>query len=106
MVRLVWAQLLASEGKRADALREMDEGLEKHAAANSRVGGEIAEFYATLGDTDKALDWLDRAARGGNEQAEWFQRNPLLVNVQQQPRFKQILESIVYRRSQRQSRTP
>ena len=31
LVRLVWAQLLASEGKRADALREMDEGLQQHA---------------------------------------------------------------------------
>ena len=59
----------------------------------------IAAVYATLGDTGTALDWLDRAVRAaGNEQAEWFQRNPLLANIQQQPRFKQIVESIAYRR--------
>jgi hypothetical protein len=54
-----------------------------------------------LGDADKALDSLDRAARNGNEQPEWFQRDPLLASIREQPRFKQILESIAYRRQQR-----
>ncbi len=101
MVRLVWAQLLASEGQRADALRELDEGVEKYAVANAPSIEAVAGVYATLGDTDKALDWLDRAVRGGNEQAEWFQRNPLFANIRQEPRFNQILESVRYRRQQR-----
>jgi len=102
-LRLIWAQLLASEGKRAEALREMDESLQKYGEVVLPLCEGIAAVYATLGDTGTALDWLDRAVRAGNEQAEWFQRNPLLANVQQQPRFKQIVESIAYRRGQRQT---
>ena len=103
LIRLIWAQLLASEGKRGEALREMDESLHKYAEANLPFCESIAAIHATLDETDKALDWLDRAVRAGNEQAEWFQRNPLLANIQQQPRFKQIVESIAYRRGQRQT---
>ena len=95
--------MLAAEGKRGEALREMDESLHKYAEANLPLCEGIATVYATLGDTDKALDWLDRAVRAGNEQAEWFQRSPLLANIQQQPRFQQIVESIAYRRGQRQT---
>ena len=102
-VRLVSAQLLASEGKRAEVVREMDESLLKYAEADLPLCEAVAAVYATLGDTDKALDWLDRAVRAGNEQAEWFERNPLLANIRQQPRFKQIVESIAYRRGQRQA---
>ena len=61
-------QLLASEGKRAEALREMDGSLEK---LQERRGlayfcEGIAAVYATLSNTNKALDWLDRAVRAGD----------------------------------------
>jgi hypothetical protein len=39
--------------------------------------------------------------RFGDERAEWFQRDPLLENIRDEPRFKQILESIAFRRQQR-----
>ena len=54
-----------------------------------------------LGETSKALDWLDRAVRNGDERAEWFRRDPLLASIRQQPRFQQILDSIAYRQKQR-----
>jgi hypothetical protein len=60
-----------------------------------------AEFYAVLGEKEKALDWLDRATSKGDERLEWFQRDPLLKNVREHPRFKQIIESLAYRREQR-----
>jgi hypothetical protein len=39
--------------------------------------------------------------RFGDERAEWFQRDPLLANIRDEPRFKQILESIAFRRQSR-----
>jgi hypothetical protein len=39
--------------------------------------------------------------RNGDERAEWFQRDPLLENIRHEPRFKQILESIAFRRQSR-----
>ena len=61
----------------------------------------MAEFYAVLGDRAKALDWLDRAVRAGDEWADWFERDPLLVNVRQAPRFRQIVSGIRYRQKRR-----
>jgi Tfp pilus assembly protein PilF len=99
-VRIAWGVLLALEGKREEALQEVDEGLLKFGVAHVMDTLEFAEFYALLGDAPQALDWLDRAVRNGDERVEWFRRNPLLANLREQPRFRQILESIAYRRRQ------
>jgi Tfp pilus assembly protein PilF len=96
-VRLLWALQLAIEGKQADALREMDSEVLKSAELVAWTSN-VAEFYAVLGDRAKSLDWLDRAVRAGDERADWFQRDPLLANIQKEPRFKQIIDGIRYRR--------
>jgi hypothetical protein len=54
-----------------------------------------------MGETDKALDWLDRAVRMGDGRDNWFRRDPLLASLRDHPRFQQILTSVVYRRMQR-----
>ncbi len=99
-VRLLWALQLALEGKRAEALREMDAEVLKYGEFLYHAS-VVAEFYTALGDKTKALDWLERAVRVGDERAEWFQRNPLLAAIREEPRFSQIVESIRYRRTQR-----
>lgn len=100
-VRLMRALVLAREGKRAEALREMDRELEKYAGVHPPMIAQMAAFYALLGEKDKALEWLDRAVRIGDERAEYFQRDPQLASIRVEPRFKQLLESIAYRRRQR-----
>jgi serine/threonine-protein kinase len=102
VVRLAWAVLLAREGKRAEARKEMDEEVLKYGAANPNLTAMVAEFYASLGEKGKAMVWLDRAVRNGDERAEWFHRDPALENIRDEPRFKQILESIAFRRQQRE----
>jgi len=64
------------------------------------LASNVAEFYAVLGDKAKSLEWLDRAVRAGDERAEWFQRDPLLGDVQMEPRFRQIMDGIRNRREQ------
>ncbi len=100
MVRLMWALQLALEGRRQQARLELDQEVLKW--GELPFGALIvAEIYATLGDKVRSLDWLDRAVRAGDERAEWFQRDPLLATIRDEPRFRQILESIRYRRKQR-----
>jgi len=65
------------------------------------MNGQAAAFYALVNEKDKALEWLDRAVRNGDERAEYFQRDPLLASIREEPRFKQLLESIAFRRQQR-----
>lgn len=100
-VRLTRAILLAREGKWRDALREMDGELLKYAGLNPMYTSEAAEFYALLGDKTQALDWLEKAVRNGDERIEWFRRNPLLESIRNEFRFKSLLDSIAFRRQQK-----
>jgi len=99
--RMVRAQLHAVEGKGALALKEMDEEVLKHADLQPFAALDAAEAYAVLGETDRAIEWLDRSMRKGDDRAAWLRIDPLLANVRQHPRFKQILNSMEFRRQQR-----
>jgi Tfp pilus assembly protein PilF len=100
-VRLAWALLLAREGRHRDALREMDPELLKYAEVNPNVTLEAAEFYALLGEKSQALDWLEKAVRNGDERVQWFRRNPLLEPIRDEFRFQSLLDSISFRRQQK-----
>jgi tetratricopeptide (TPR) repeat protein len=101
LVRQAWAILFALEGKRAEALREMDGQVQAYAGVQIFGPLPAAEFYALMGETDKALDWLDRAVRMGDDRDEWFRRDPLLASLRNHPRFQQIVAAVAYRRTQR-----
>jgi Tfp pilus assembly protein PilF len=100
LVRLLWALQLAIEGHRDEALQTMDADVLKYGELVS-AASNVAEFYAVLGDQEGALDWLDRAVRAGDERPEWFERDPLLASVRQQPRFRQIVDGIRHRQERR-----
>ncbi len=100
-LRQYWALLLALERKRTEAFREMDGEVQAYAAAYFRGPLLAAEFYAVMGDTAKALEWLDRAVRIGDDREDWFRRDPLLASIRDLPRFQQMLASVAYRRNQR-----
>jgi len=96
-VRLIRALALALEGKREEARRELDGEVLK--ASEYGIWASVAaDVYAVLGDTDRALDWLERGVRVGDERLEWFRRDPLLGKVRDHPRFGQIAQSLENRR--------
>jgi tetratricopeptide (TPR) repeat protein len=96
------ALLLALEGNKREAAQEMDEGLRTYAGMQIFGPASAAEFYAVMGDADTALEWLDRAVRMGDLREEYLRRNPLLTSLRTQPRFRQILDAVAYRRQQRE----
>jgi len=96
-----WAFLLALEGKRDEALRAMDEETLKFFDAAIVVTLGAAEFFAVEGDTSKAIEWLDKAVRNGDERAEWFRKDPWLASIREDANFHRILDSIEARRKQR-----
>jgi serine/threonine protein kinase len=100
-VRLTWALVLALEGKTKEALEKMDEESLKYGALAPYVTSWVAEFYAITGDSQKSLDWLERAVRNGDERDAWFRRDPLLAKIRDLPRFQQIIDSIDFRRKSR-----
>lgn len=92
--RLAWAQVLAVEGKRQEALEALDVETQKFAEAVFVVTLGAAEVYGALGETDKAVEWVDRAVRNGDERVNWFRKDPRLASIQKDERFLRILESI------------
>ena len=100
-IRLTWALLLALEGKSQEALKKMDEESLKFGALAVWSTSVVAEFYAVMGDPQRSLDWLEKAVRNGDERDAWFRRDPLLANIRDLPRFRQIIDSIEFRRKPR-----
>jgi hypothetical protein len=96
--------LLPRENKREEALRAMDPETLKWADMNFVQTLHVAEFYAVLGDTPKAIDWLGRATRNGDERVEWFRKKPRLVSIRNDPNFRGIIDSIEARRKQPQGK--
>jgi serine/threonine protein kinase len=101
VIRLMWALVLALEGKTKEALEKMDEESLKFGALAPIATSWVAEFYAITGDSQKSLDWLERAVRNGDERDAWFRRDPLLAKIRDLPRFQQIIDSIDFRRKSR-----
>ena len=100
-IKLMWALLLALEGKSKEALGKMDEESLKFGALAPWATSLVAEFYAVMGDPERSLDWLEKAVRNGDERDAWFRRDPLLAKVRDLPRFQQIIDSILFRRKSR-----
>jgi tetratricopeptide (TPR) repeat protein len=98
------ALLLALEGTKDEAAREMDAGLQQYADMQVFGPALAADFYAVMGDSNRALEWLDRAVRMGDDREAYLRRNPLLANLRTNPRFQQILDAVAYRRRQRAAR--
>jgi Tfp pilus assembly protein PilF len=104
MWRATWALLMALEGKRDAALQAMDDETLKFLGVAVVVTLEAAEFYATLGDRTKAIDWLEKTVRNGDERVEWFRADPLLASVRDDPRFQQIVGPIEARRKSQRAK--
>ena len=80
------------------ARQAMDQDTLKHAAAAFPSTIDVAEFYALLGDTNRSLEWLDRAVRNGDERTNWFRRSPRLVSIREDPRFQRLIDTVEARR--------
>jgi len=99
--RSLWALMLAVEGRREEALASMDEGNLRFLGASFVVTLMGAEFFALLGDSEKSIEWLDRAVRNGDERIEWFRKDPWLASVRKDPRFQRLIDSVESRRRER-----
>jgi len=92
-IRLAWSLLLAQEGKATEARRELDDRVQRWASLVPYATLWVVETYSELGEIELALDWLERAVRGGDHRLQWFRRDPHLANIRNHPRFVQILAS-------------
>ena len=86
------AAVLAGLGKLEEARAALERGLEIDPKGELTNGYNVACSYALLGDTEKALDWLERIYPGlGQVQLVWTHNDPDFDSLRDHPRFKKML---------------
>jgi DNA-binding winged helix-turn-helix (wHTH) protein/tetratricopeptide (TPR) repeat protein len=86
-------QALALSGRRAQALAELDRVL-KLSTQRYVSAGDIASIYASLGDTENALMWLDRALQQRASLLGFLAQNPTFDGLHADPRFAAIVAQV------------
>jgi len=86
-------QALALSGRRAEALAELDRVLEL-STRRYVSAGDIASIYASLGDTENALVWLDRALQQRASLLGFLAQNPTFDELHDNPRFAAIVDRV------------
>ncbi len=96
-MRIPLALLLAEEGKKKEAMKAMDPDVVQYAKNFPSFQVFLADFYALIGDKKQAIDALQRSVQLGDDRAAFFKLDPMLKNIQSEPRFLQLIDSIEYR---------
>lgn len=86
-------QVLALLGRRTEALAEL-ERLERLSAERYVPSYDVATIPASLGDTDKALDWLDRAVAERSTLLGWLRLDPAFDSLRGNVRFEAIVAQL------------
>jgi serine/threonine-protein kinase len=86
-------QALALSGHRAEALAELDRVL-KLSTQRYVSAVDIASIYASLGDTENALVWLDRALQQRASTLGYLAQNPAFDALHGDPRFAAIVDRV------------
>ena len=84
---------LAGAGRSADA-RELLRQLRELSESRYISAYYIAVIHATLGDTQAALEWLERALENGDSWVVWMGVEPRLDGLRLEPRFKKLEQAI------------
>jgi tetratricopeptide (TPR) repeat protein len=85
-----YGQLLALTGRRdaarAEAQRLADLKRERYVSAY-----DIATIHATLGDSIRTLDWLERALEERAQLIAWLPWEPVFDGIRQEPRYRRLV---------------
>ena len=57
---------------------------------------ELAQVHIALGNTEKALDWIERAVDERRGWAAYLRVHPILDPVRDEPRFAQLVERMKF----------
>lgn len=55
---------------------------------------QVASVYAVLGDTEKAVAWLERSASTGNPCWPFFKLDPHLETLRPEPAFQRLVADL------------
>lgn len=88
------AYLHARAGRRAEALKILNELKQRYEIAGEEVAVSIAAIYTGLGDVEPALDWLTRARDRRESAIGYVKVHPRWDPLRSNARFTAILQSL------------
>jgi serine/threonine protein kinase/tetratricopeptide (TPR) repeat protein len=93
-IRPLLAIALIRSGRAEDARAELTERVRDAASADHDIAYWLGAAYALLGEPDEAFTWLERAVQLGNGNKPWFEADPKLDSLRDDPRFQELLRRI------------
>ncbi|HEY0461377.1 MAG TPA: protein kinase [Pyrinomonadaceae bacterium] len=95
-VSIAWeSYALAKSGKRAEAQAALDELL-KLSHERYIPASHLAIAYYGLGETDKALDWLEKAYAEHDPKTAFLKVDPKWNNLRNHPRFIKLMQAMQF----------
>src|ERR1043166_7358433 len=99
-VRPAYGMCLSSLGQHEAALAQLNDDVKRTAAVDPDISYAVASVYGLEGKRDEGFEWLNRAIALGNENIAWFDRDPTLASLREDPRFGELIEQIQSRQRQ------
>jgi tetratricopeptide (TPR) repeat protein len=87
------AQALALSGRRKEALEELQR-LRELSATRHVQALDFATVYASLGEKEKAFEWLERAYEDRSTNLGFLAQDPTFDSLHNEPRFTALVERI------------
>jgi len=87
---------LAVEGREKEAEEKIQHALEngKDFGHFHHIANEVAVAYALMGKKELALKYIEEAASDGFPCYSWFERDPFLKSIQDEPRFIKMIDDM------------
>ncbi len=90
---ILGASCLLRVGERTQVMEWVEKAREASPESNG-VAYNSACIYARLGEDDRALDLIERAIELGSRNRRYYETDPDFERLQENPRFRRLLESI------------
>ncbi len=93
-VRTMYAIYLAANDESDRALSQLSPSVLDLAKSDHDIAYWTASAYSQLGETDRAIEWVEWAIKLGYENRAWFMVDKTLEPIRNDPRFKVLMDSI------------
>jgi len=93
-IRPILAMCLSAQGKHELANQQLADHVKVAASTDHDVAYWLASAYLLQGRQVKALDWLEKAIKLGNENYRWFEVDPNWSDLHGDPRFIEMMQNI------------
>ena len=94
--RLVEIQVSAPDEDRAAKLAMLESAVASKDIQDNHVAFafEVALAYNAIGQTDKALEWLEKSEAAHSHSFNYLEVDPRIQNLKEEPRFQKLVQKL------------